>query len=492
MRDGVGRRLAMIGAVLVLAAGVPVPAVGAAAEEAGADRFSVEADGNRLTVWRAVPVGFAAIDRLTAALLSPMPPQAHVMRLDRRDPPERIHYVFCVTSEGTLVLGQQTFSSGGPAGRPVLVRGEIVRSYPPLEASGAWTWLVEVPVSREREVVLAVRATSLDWPVRAVMIVLAAAGDPVARQLEPATPASRRRRSRRRAGGPGAICGARRWPARGRHDLRPPAAGAARRHGRWQEAVRVIGTGLAVLFLAGCAGVRHDPAPVPVGVEPGPVPRVLAPPPSPPAPASSDQLRLAEQLARIAGEVGDLQNALAKVVASAQQHEGQLQAVERRILELESRARGVAAPRGFAPAGPPMPAPAAPVPPAGAPSRRSDPPNDLYGTALEKYRAGDVDAAILTLQELIANHPSDPLRDRAQYRLAEIFYAQKDLRAALQEYQDLAAAVPPGPRAPSALLKLGLCYRGLGDEARARLAWERLAKDFPGSPAAQQARSLLR
>jgi TolA-binding protein len=40
-------------------------------------------------------------------------------------------------------------------------------------------------------------------------------------------------------------------------------------------------------------------------------------------------------------------------------------------------------------------------------------------------------------------------------------------------------------------LKIGLCYRALKDEARAREVWEQLAKDFPGTNAANQASTLL-
>jgi TolA-binding protein len=478
-------------------AGLAVPAMGGGERpDLETDRFSVEADGNRLTVWRVVPVVFSAIDRLTAALPRPMPPQAHAIRLHRDAPPENVHYVLCVTSEGTLVLGQQVFSLGAPGARPALVRGEIVRSYLPLETSGAWIWLVDVPVSREREVVLAVQATSADWPIRAVMISPAGARDAATQPTQPAARTSRRRRGTRQAGRASAMSPsvrAHRAPRQTQYGWRARIDSEARaRAGRWWDLVaRATVAGLIVLIAAGCAGTGR-PAGPPL---PSPLPeasRVSSPPVPGPTPQStpgrvSDQHHLTEQLARIAAELGDVQNAMAKVAVSTQQHEGQLQAIERRIQELESRGRGGQVPRGFAPAGPP-----APPRPAPRPAARNAPANDLYGTALDKYRSGDIDAAILTLQELIANYPAAPLRDRAQFRLAEIFYGQRDLRAALQEYQELAAAVPPSPRAADALLKLGLCYRGLGDESRARRAWERLAQAFPESPAARQARSLVR
>jgi TolA-binding protein len=120
------------------------------------------------------------------------------------------------------------------------------------------------------------------------------------------------------------------------------------------------------------------------------------------------------------------------------------------------------------------------------------PAEELYRGGLAKYQAGDLDGAVVALYEVVANFPSDPARERAQFLVAEIFYAQKDFGSAAAEYEGLLGAVPAGARSPEALLKLGMAQRSLGDEARARRAWERLVKEFPNSAPARQARTLLK
>ncbi len=256
----------------------------------------------------------------------------------------------------------------------------------------------------------------------------------------------------------------------------------------------VIGATLVVLVLSGCAtGVRSRtqaqraaPAPEPRSE------RVEAerPDPAPTKPAPSpDQLRLEQQVTRIAGEMSELENALAKVIATSRQHEGQLQSLDRRVGEVAARSRdGVgSAPVGFAP-----PA-AGPTPPAGSSSTTiTTPANDLYGEGLAKFREGAVDAAVLKFYELIATYPTHPLREAAQVQVADIFLSQKDFRGALAELESLIAALPRGAKTPDTLLKIGRCQRGLGQEREARKVWERLIKEYPNSAAARQAHVLLR
>ena len=77
--------------------------------------------------------------------------------------------MLCVTSDGTLVLGErlQTFDPGER--RYVMTKGEIARSYRPLDTRDGWLWLVEVALSREVTVVLEVRAPA-SWPVESVSV----------------------------------------------------------------------------------------------------------------------------------------------------------------------------------------------------------------------------------------------------------------------------------------------------------------------------------
>jgi TolA-binding protein len=68
---------------------------------------------------------------------------------------------------------------------------------------------------------------------------------------------------------------------------------------------------------------------------------------------------------------------------------------------------------------------------------------------------------------------------------------QRDFRQALVEFRRAIDGYPKSSLVPEALLKVGLCYRALKDQAHAREVWEQVIKDYPGTSAANQARSLL-
>jgi tol-pal system protein YbgF len=241
---------------------------------------------------------------------------------------------------------------------------------------------------------------------------------------------------------------------------------------------------ILALGLAGCAEVGKQPSTVDA-------PRA-APAANQPSAAAGDPGRLNEQVARIAGELSELQNAVAKLIAASRQQEDQLTYLRRRVEELESSSRGrsSSAPSGFAPAPPAPPAVAAPPPLLG--SATTAPAADLYRRGVEQMRANATDAAILTFYDLIATYPDSPLRESAQFLVADAFYKQKDWRGALAEFEALVAAVPRGEKVPDALLKIGLCQKDLGDSARAKRTWERVVREHPTSAAARQARALLR
>jgi hypothetical protein len=91
------------------------------------------------------------------------------VRVVRASPPEEIDYLFCVTSGGTLVLGERVQGSSAGERRSVFVRGEVVRSYPSLHVLEGWLWIVQVPLSREATVTLQLRAP-VAWPLESVAV----------------------------------------------------------------------------------------------------------------------------------------------------------------------------------------------------------------------------------------------------------------------------------------------------------------------------------
>ena len=275
----------------------------------------------------------------------------------------------------------------------------------------------------------------------------------------------------------------------------------------------VLGLVVLSLVLAGCGVFRHRPTTAEASRSPaGEAGRSAAPaapaaptgPAAPTAPATPEPPKLAEQLTRVASELSELQNAVAKLLVASRQQEDQLLFLQRRVGELEAqnKSRAPSVPSGFAPPAP-MPAPPppsgfvpqAPMPAPAVPQLRSGtttPAEDLYRMGVEKLRAKELDAAVLVLYDLIGAYPDHPLRESAQFLVADTLFQLKDYRGALADFEALIGAVPGSAKVPDALLKIGLCQRCLGDAALAKQTWERLVRDYPGSVAARQARVLLR
>lgn len=227
------------------------------------------------------------------------------------------------------------------------------------------------------------------------------------------------------------------------------------------------------------------------------VARPSLPPPSPPpgqveTPPLEGRWQLDEvqrRLDSVASRSDTLENALARLGA-------RLEAMEQRVEQLlrqlaHSRVTSVPsesplpslAPRAGSPA------PATPPAPPPTPERTAE---SLYQEGLAKVRDGETDAATLIFYDLIVSFPRHRLRESAQFQVGEILFAQEEFRGALREFEELLAAVPKGAKTADTLLKIGLSQQRLGDEASARRTWERLAKAYPGSDAARQARGLLR
>jgi tol-pal system protein YbgF len=243
---------------------------------------------------------------------------------------------------------------------------------------------------------------------------------------------------------------------------------------------------VVALALTGCGGVAKPSAsvetPARSGVDAADQPSRTAEP-----------TRLNEQVSRVAGELSELQNAVAKLIVASRQQEDQLAFLRRRLEALESQNGSrllPSAPSGFAPS-PPL-SPAASSGATLLASATTTPAAELYRAGTAQLKAKNFDAATLSFYDLIVTYPSDPLRESAQFLVADIYFTQKDYRGALAEFEALIDAVPRGERVSDALLKIGQCQKSLGEVSRAKRTWERIVKDYPASVAARQARVLLR
>jgi hypothetical protein len=143
----------------------------AASHAAAADRapLRIHGGGNELIVAREAPVAYTRLEQLVEDLRRSPEPRAAPIRVVRAWPPALIDYVLCVTSDGTLVVGEQTQTFDPGVHRFVVTKREIARSYRPLHTTEGWLWLVEVVLSRDTRVTLELRAPG-PWPVEGVTV----------------------------------------------------------------------------------------------------------------------------------------------------------------------------------------------------------------------------------------------------------------------------------------------------------------------------------
>ena len=134
-----------------------------------AERFDVAGEGNTLTGLRRAPVPYTSVTDVSLAVRQAQPVPAG-LRFVRGSPPQVIDYVWCVTEEGVLIVGQQVRRLDAVSGQYAFTEGDIKRAYPALEASVPWTWIVDIPLGREVTLTLEVRAMSQTWPVLAVTV----------------------------------------------------------------------------------------------------------------------------------------------------------------------------------------------------------------------------------------------------------------------------------------------------------------------------------
>jgi len=132
----------------------------------------VVSQGNELFAMREAPVAFSRLEQMSASLNAAGSTYAAPVRVVRVSPSQEIDYLFCVTTGGTLVLGERIHTRAAGERRYVFERGAIVRSYPSLNVAEGWLWLVDVPLSREATVTLQLRAPA-QWPLASVSVTMA-------------------------------------------------------------------------------------------------------------------------------------------------------------------------------------------------------------------------------------------------------------------------------------------------------------------------------
>jgi tol-pal system protein YbgF len=166
--------------------------------------------------------------------------------------------------------------------------------------------------------------------------------------------------------------------------------------------------------------------------------------------------------------------------------------VDRRLQSLET------APRAFEPppsAQPPFGAPAATGAAAGAsappPARPTGSDEQNYQAAFDLISARKYAEAGAGFETFLAQFPTSPLADNAQYWLAETHYVRGQFAEALPEFRKVIEQYPQSAKLPDALLKIGYCQIELGDRNAARTSLQEVMRQFPDTTAARLASQRL-
>jgi tol-pal system protein YbgF len=169
--------------------------------------------------------------------------------------------------------------------------------------------------------------------------------------------------------------------------------------------------------------------------------------------------------------------------------------VDRRLQSLETAPQAFNAP----PTSPSFGAPSAGAPSAGAPSqpaaaapaRPAGSDQQNYQAAFDMISARRYEEAGAAFQRFLAQFPTSPLADNAQYWLAETYYVRSQFDAALPEFRKVLEQYPQSAKLPDALLKVGYCQIELGDNNAARSSLQEVMRQYPDTTAARLASQRL-
>ena len=205
-------------------------------------------------------------------------------------------------------------------------------------------------------------------------------------------------------------------------------------------------------------------------------------------------IQLASELDRVRAETaalrGEIETLRFETQSSATRQRELYVDVDNRLQALEqSRAAVAVAPpppqSGFG-SSPPASQPAAAAPPRPAGSDQQN-----YQAAFEMIQARRYPEAGAAFREFMTAFPTSPLRDNAQYWLAETYYVQRQFQEALPEFQKVVSEYPQSAKVADALLKVGYCQDELKNPAAARTALQQVMRQFPDTTAARLASQRL-
>ena len=114
-----------------------------------------------------------------------------------------------------------------------------------------------------------------------------------------------------------------------------------------------------------------------------------------------------------------------------------------------------------------------------------------FEEALSIMRNGDFDKALGAFQTLTKRWPATGYVPAAQFWMGNAQYGRKDFKEAVALFRAFLSGAPSHPRAPEAMLGLANSQVEMKDPRAARKTLEDLQKAFPGSEAAAAAKQRL-
>lgn len=115
-----------------------------------------------------------------------------------------------------------------------------------------------------------------------------------------------------------------------------------------------------------------------------------------------------------------------------------------------------------------------------------------YDAAFELLKQARYDQAREAYAAFLKKFTDSPLRDNAQFWLAETHYVSKGFKAALAEFQKVIKDYPDSNKLADAWLRVGYCHAELGQDEAARKAFATVTEQFPESDAAKRALARLK
>lgn len=114
-----------------------------------------------------------------------------------------------------------------------------------------------------------------------------------------------------------------------------------------------------------------------------------------------------------------------------------------------------------------------------------------FDGAMSLYKAGQYANAASAFTGFTLNYPESIFANQAQYWLGNSYYAQRDCKNTIMALEKLLKNYPGNPKEPDAMLNIAACQLELKDKKESRKTLMAVIAKFPGTEAAQAAKSRL-